>query len=159
MNCSIQKSTKKCFLCTVNSSLNQEHMIVYHQCKNNKTFLSSNLLLEVHDCNCKLVVFRFSKNVVYDCFYSQSSQQQQCSKKMHELQLCQLNHHSPAQSSDEHGSIFLGGPLNCIGYWSISIFIIIIMLMFCSFGHDLQSMTYIEQLSVLCQRLNFPIAK
>ena len=43
---------------------------------------------------------------------------------MHETQSCQLNHHSPTQSGTEHGlHIF---PSNCIGYWTISIFIIII---------------------------------
>ena len=44
---------------------------------------------------------------------------------------CVMNHHSPAQSGAAYGMlIFLIGPLNCIGYWTISIFFIIIIIVF-----------------------------
>ena len=40
--------------------------------------------------------------------------------------MCWLNHQSPAQSGAEHGLlILLGGPLNCIGYWTISILLLL----------------------------------
>ena len=46
---------------------------------------------------------------------------------MHEHWLWQMNHNSPANA--EYGvPKFLGGPLNCIVYWTISIFVIIIIL-------------------------------
>ena len=40
-----------------------------------------------------------------------------------------VEHYSPAQGGGaEHGLLTLpGGPLNCIGYWTISIYIIIII--------------------------------
>ena len=38
------------------------------------------------------------------------------------------NHHSPAQSGAEHGLlIFLGGPLNCNGYWTIGILLLLVV--------------------------------
>ena len=45
---------------------------------------------------------------------------------MHEMQtqICQVNHYSPVQIGAEYG--LLGGPLNCIGYWTTTISIIII---------------------------------
>ena len=46
---------------------------------------------------------------------------------MHEPQFGQLNHDSSVQSGAEHGLlILLGSPLNCIGYWTMSIFIVVV---------------------------------
>ena len=46
-----------------------------------------------------------------------------------------MNHYSPAQGDAEDGLlIFLEGPLNCIGYWTISIFSIIFVV--CEFRID-----------------------
>ena len=48
---------------------------------------------------------------------------------MHVPLLCQLNHHSFAQSTVERGLLFfLGSPLNYIGYWTVIIYIIIFIL-------------------------------